>query len=97
MTFWTGVAIAYVVIMALGLSLGRYLGERFRRHGNGGGQVDPGSAPTPAGPRHALEAPPLGRLGQPDDVAGAVVFLASDLASWITGHVLQVNGGALMQ
>ena len=60
MTFWTGVAIAYVVIMALGLSLGRYLGERFRRHGNGGGQVDPGSAPTPAGPRHALEAPPLG-------------------------------------
>jgi 3-oxoacyl-[acyl-carrier protein] reductase len=40
---------------------------------------------------------PLGRLGRPEDVAGAVVFLASDLASWITGHVLQVNGGALMQ
>jgi 3-oxoacyl-[acyl-carrier protein] reductase len=40
---------------------------------------------------------PLGRLGQPEDVAGAIVFLASDLASWITGHVLQVNGGEYLQ
>ena len=52
---------------------------------------------TPAQVREWESALPLGRLGQPDDVAGAVVFLASDLASWITGHVLQVNGGALMQ
>jgi hypothetical protein len=58
-TFWVGVAVAYVVIVALGLSLGSYLGERFRRD-NGGGQVDPGSAPTPVGPRHSLEVPPLG-------------------------------------
>ncbi len=36
---------------------------------------------------------PLGRLGEPDDVANAVVFLASDLASWITGHALAVDGG----
>jgi len=36
---------------------------------------------------------PLGRLGTPDDVAGAVCFLASDEASYITGHVLAVNGG----
>jgi 3-oxoacyl-[acyl-carrier protein] reductase len=40
---------------------------------------------------------PLGRLGEPQDVAGAVVFLASDLSAWITGHVLQVNGGAFLQ
>ena len=60
MTFWVGVAVAYVVIMALGLSLGRYFGERLRRHGDGGGQVDPGAAPTPIGPTHALECPPLG-------------------------------------
>ena len=36
---------------------------------------------------------PLKRLGTPDDVANAVVFLASDEASYITGHVLAVNGG----
>jgi 3-oxoacyl-[acyl-carrier protein] reductase len=36
---------------------------------------------------------PLGRLGTPADVAHAVCFLASDEASYITGHVLAVNGG----
>jgi 3-oxoacyl-[acyl-carrier protein] reductase len=36
---------------------------------------------------------PLGRLGTPDDVAGAVAFLASDEAAYITGQVLAVNGG----
>jgi NAD(P)-dependent dehydrogenase (short-subunit alcohol dehydrogenase family) len=39
---------------------------------------------------------PLQRLGLPDDIAGAAVFLASDLASWLTGHVLVVDGGALV-
>jgi 3-oxoacyl-[acyl-carrier protein] reductase len=39
---------------------------------------------------------PLNRLGRPDDVAAAVVFLASDEASYITGHVLAVNGGMYM-
>jgi 3-oxoacyl-[acyl-carrier protein] reductase len=39
---------------------------------------------------------PLGRVGSPTDVAGAVAFLASDEASYITGHVLNVNGGLLM-
>jgi 3-oxoacyl-[acyl-carrier protein] reductase len=39
---------------------------------------------------------PLGRLGQPSDVAEAVRFLASDEAGYITGHVLHVNGGMLM-
>ncbi len=38
---------------------------------------------------------PLKRLGEPDDVARAALFLASDAASWITGHVLVVDGGAL--
>jgi len=39
---------------------------------------------------------PLGRLGQPSDVAAAVVFLASDEAGWITGATLHVNGGMAM-
>jgi 3-oxoacyl-[acyl-carrier protein] reductase len=39
---------------------------------------------------------PLGRLGKPEDVANAVVFLVSDEASFITGEILDVNGGALM-
>ncbi len=39
---------------------------------------------------------PLGRIGTPDDVAGAVCFLASDEASYITGQVLGVNGGLYM-
>jgi 3-oxoacyl-[acyl-carrier protein] reductase len=39
---------------------------------------------------------PLGRVGSPADVASAVAFLASDDASYITGHVLKVNGGMLM-
>ena len=38
----------------------------------------------------------LGRLGKPDDIAGAVCFLASDKASYITGQTIHINGGMLM-
>src|SRR2546429_8749605 len=44
----------------------------------------------------AMKTIPLGRVGSPEDVAGAVCFLASEDASYITGHVLNVNGGLLM-
>jgi 3-oxoacyl-[acyl-carrier protein] reductase len=44
----------------------------------------------------AVKQIPLGRVGASEDVAGAVAFLASDSASYITGHVLNVNGGMLM-
>jgi meso-butanediol dehydrogenase / (S,S)-butanediol dehydrogenase / diacetyl reductase len=38
---------------------------------------------------------PLGRVGEPEDVAGAIAFLASSDAAWITGHTLPVDGGLL--
>ncbi|MFC5213949.1 SDR family NAD(P)-dependent oxidoreductase [Streptomyces coerulescens] len=47
----------------------------------------------PEGVRRWTQAAPIGRLGRPEDVADACVFLASHLASWITGHDLVVDGG----
>ncbi|MEP6645231.1 MAG: 3-oxoacyl-[acyl-carrier-protein] reductase [Acidobacteriaceae bacterium] len=46
--------------------------------------------------QNALKMIPLGKIGVPEDVASAVAFLASEDASYITGHVLNVNGGMLM-
>lgn len=42
---------------------------------------------------HTASRTPMGRLGRPDDLEGAIVFLASDAARYITGHVLYVDGG----
>ena len=65
--------------------------------------VAPGTIHTPAwngredaagGRRRALY--PLGRVGEPDDIAAAVAFLASADAAWITGVTLRVDGGILV-
>ncbi len=66
--------------------------------------IAPGIVDT-AQPRYGLteaqieaagRAVPLGRIGQPDDIADTAVYLASDAARYVTGQVLHVNGGAFM-
>jgi 3-oxoacyl-[acyl-carrier protein] reductase len=51
---------------------------------------------TPELARQVADASPLGRVGQPDDVADVVVFLASEQARWLTGQLLYVGGGHAM-
>lgn len=56
------------------------------------GPVDTGW-PTPAFREHLRPAFPAGRWGAPDDIAGVVAFLASDDSAWVTGEVLNAEGG----
>ena len=46
--------------------------------------------------QNVLRMYPTGRLGEPDDIAATIAFLASEKASWITGQVVSVNGGFAM-
>jgi 2-deoxy-D-gluconate 3-dehydrogenase len=47
--------------------------------------------------RYVLNSIPLGRIGRPEDVTGAVVYLASSASDLVTGHVLLVDGGWTIQ
>jgi 3-oxoacyl-[acyl-carrier protein] reductase len=51
---------------------------------------------TPEDTARLAAAIPLRRLGEPQDIADGILFLASDEAKWITGVVLDVNGGQVM-
>jgi len=54
------------------------------------------SRSNPAQMQKWLADIPLGRLGQPDDVAGLVLFLCSDAAAYLTGQAINVDGGKVM-
>ncbi|GAB2481519.1 glucose 1-dehydrogenase [Comamonas humi] len=91
------------------VALSKTLAREHARHGITVNVVCPGPTDTAllagfaegaAHPEKLLEAftraIPLGRLGQPDDLAGAIAFFASDDAGFITGQVLSVSGGLTM-
>lgn len=81
----------------------RWLAKSGARHGVYVNTVSPGPVMTPMwiglNDGVALDSPdltPLGRVGRPEDVAEAVLFLASQMSNFITGVTLDVNGGMLM-
>jgi meso-butanediol dehydrogenase/(S,S)-butanediol dehydrogenase/diacetyl reductase len=94
---------AYSAAKAGILSLTRSLAVRYGPSGIRINAIAPGTLRTPAWEERRRANPevferltkwyPLGRVGEPEDVAGAALFLASDDAAWITGAVLPVDGG----
>ncbi|MHB8294065.1 MAG: SDR family NAD(P)-dependent oxidoreductase [Acidimicrobiales bacterium] len=96
---------AYSAAKAGLVSLTRSVAVRYGAQGIRANMVAPGTLRTPAWARRLEHDPevldrlgrwyPLGRVGTPADVTGAVLFLCSDEASWITGAVLPVDGGIL--
>jgi meso-butanediol dehydrogenase/(S,S)-butanediol dehydrogenase/diacetyl reductase len=94
---------AYSAAKAGILSLTRSLAVRYGPFGVRVNAIAPGTLSTPAWEQRRQKDPnvfervakwyPLGRIGDPEDVAGAALFLASDEAAWISGAVLPVDGG----
>ena len=93
----------YVASKAAVIGLTKTVAREYASRGITVNAVAPGfietamtSALTQEVRQRLMEQIPLGRLGTPQDVANAVLFLASDQAGYITGQVLHVNGGMLM-
>jgi NAD(P)-dependent dehydrogenase (short-subunit alcohol dehydrogenase family) len=94
---------AYSAAKAGILSLTRSLAVRYGPLGVRVNAIAPGTLRTPAWEQRRQKDPnvlervvkwyPLGRIGEPEDVAEAALFLASDKATWISGAVLPVDGG----
>lgn len=86
-------------------ALARHVAAKFGKQGVRANVICPGVVLTEAVKQHlsddyvakALGAVPHTRLGQPDDIAAAVTFLASDDGAWVNGQVWHVNGGSIMR
>jgi len=90
---------AYAASKAALISLARTMALEWGPFGIRVNCVAPGTVRAPGGgatddAERDRATLPLGRRGDPEDIAGAVVFLVSDLARWVTGQVLAVDGGA---
>jgi 3-oxoacyl-[acyl-carrier protein] reductase len=86
-------------IVSLTKSLAVEMAPRIRVNCVAPGWVDTGMCAQPfeGEGRRSIEATiPLGRVASPEDVAGPIVFLCSDLARHITGEILNVNGGSVL-
>jgi NAD(P)-dependent dehydrogenase (short-subunit alcohol dehydrogenase family) len=96
---------AYSAAKAGLISLTQSTAVEYGRHGIRANAIAPGSIRSPIWEERLKADPhiferltkwyPLGRIGEPEDVAHAALFLASDDAAWITGTVLRVDGGLL--
>jgi len=91
-------SVAYGVAKAALSQFSRYAAVRFGREGIRVNTISPGPIPPvealPAKFKTILESKvPMGRTGRPEEVAGPVVFLASDAASYVNGADLMVDGG----
>jgi NAD(P)-dependent dehydrogenase (short-subunit alcohol dehydrogenase family) len=91
---------AYVASKGGVIALTRALARALAPHGVRVNAINPGVIDTPmtAGWRPEVKQEvtrqtPLGRLGTPDEVASVAMFLASDAARFVTGEVVEVNGG----
>ena len=81
------------------LTLTRGMATELAAHGIRVNAIAPGSIPSERPPNEApapVAMALLGRNGRPEEIASAALFLASDEASYITGQVLVVDGGALV-
>jgi 3-oxoacyl-[acyl-carrier protein] reductase len=98
--------LCYGAAKAAVVQLTKTLANEIGRHGIRVNAVAPGWIRTPMTDRHgAAQAQtetfmarmsPLGRVGEPEDVAHAVLYLASDASSFTTGQILRPNGGVVM-
>src|SRR5262245_48187028 len=86
---------AYAAAKAGVLALTRWVAKDVGREGSYVNAIAPGGVETEMtrGYDYGVESIPIPRMGQPEDIAQAVVFLASQMSNYVTGAVLDVNGG----